>query len=102
MVVAIIAATIAATGNAIVTVVNGIYQRELEDRKAEQTRILEMIKTGDPDKAADNLQFLLEAGLITDPGRIANIRGFLAARKPGSGPALPSGFFVPPKGLKNN
>ena len=69
LVVAIMAATIAAGGNAIVAVVNGQLQRQLEDQKSEQSRILEMIKTGDADKAADNLEFLLDAGLITNQER---------------------------------
>ncbi|HEX6904314.1 MAG TPA: serine protease [Thermoanaerobaculia bacterium] len=89
LVVAIMAATLAGLGNAGVTVVNGILQRQLEDRKSEQIRILEMIKTGDPDKAAGNLEFLLNAGLISDPEVTPRIHKFLTSRKPGSGPALP-------------
>lgn len=96
LIVAIMAATLAGLGNAGVTVVNGILQRQLEDQKSEQTRILEMIKTGDPDKAAGNLEFLLSAGLISDPEVTSRIRKFLTEREPGSGPALPpqsaSGF----------
>src|SRR5712692_215741 len=68
LVVAILAATAAAAGNAVVVVVNGRLQCDLESQKSEQTRILEMIRTGDPDKAADNLEFLLKTGLIDDPG----------------------------------
>jgi len=95
LVVAILAATAAAVGNAVVTVVNGHLQRDLESQKSEQTRILEMIKTGDPDKAAANLEFLLKTGLIDDPGRAKSIEHFLANRAPGNGPALPtaSGSF---------
>src|SRR5712692_5998779 len=54
-----------------------------------------MIRTGDPDKAADNLEFLLKTGLIDDPGRAQKIQRFLANRVPGNGPALPtaSGSF---------
>ena len=29
--------------------------------------MLEMIKTGDADKAAENLRFLVDTGLISDP-----------------------------------
>jgi V8-like Glu-specific endopeptidase len=90
LVVAIIAATLAAVGNAVVSVVNGNLQRRLENEKSEQTRILEMIKTGDPDKAATNLEFLLEAGLISDSELQAKLREFLTQRKPGSGPTLPT------------
>jgi hypothetical protein len=97
LVIAILAATIAALGNAAVTVVNGILQRTLEDDKSEQARILEMIKTGDADKAASNLDFLLKAGLIDDKKRRNRLTTFLAERKPGSGPTLPtqSGIIVP-------
>src|SRR5947209_4746615 len=78
LVIAILAATIAALGNAAVTVVNGILQRTLEDDKSEQARILEMIKTGDADKAASNLDFLLKAGLIDDKKRRSRLTTFLA------------------------
>jgi V8-like Glu-specific endopeptidase len=90
LVVAIIAATMAAVGNAVVSIVNGNLQRQLENQKSEQTRILEMIKTNNPDKAAENLGFLLEAGLISDPEQQTKLKQFLATRKPGTGPSLPS------------
>jgi hypothetical protein len=95
LVVAILAATAAAAGNAVVAVVNGRLERDLESERSEQTRILEMIKTGDPDKAADNLDFLLKAGLIEDAGQAQRIQHFLNSRAPGSGPSLPtaSGTF---------
>ena len=99
--VAVLAAALAATGNAVVALVNGNNQRDLEDRKAnaeiaveeskaESSRILEMIKTGDPDSAADNLQFLLESGLIADETRREKLAGYLANRGAGTGPALPA------------
>jgi hypothetical protein len=53
-----------------------------------------MIKTGSADKAAENLAFLVQAGLIESPTRLSAIRGFLETRQPGSGPTLPSGFPV--------
>jgi N-acetyl-anhydromuramyl-L-alanine amidase AmpD len=90
LVVAIMAAAIAALGNTIVTMTNGKFQRELEDQKSEQSRILEMIKTGDPEKAAENLQFLLDSGLISQPDLVTRLSNFLKNRKPGSGPTLPS------------
>ena len=37
----------------------------MENLKAESNRIVEAIKTDNPDTAATNLQFLLDAGLIT-------------------------------------
>lgn len=90
LVVAIMAGSIAVLGNALLTMTNGKLQRDLEDQKSEQTRILEMIKTGDPDKAAENLKFLLDAGLISKAETIEKLGTFLKKRKPGSGPTLPS------------
>ena len=49
-----------------------------------------MIKTGEPDKAASNLQFLIDTGLITEKARVQHIQSYLAQRKPGTGPFLPS------------
>jgi GH24 family phage-related lysozyme (muramidase) len=92
LVVAILAAAVAATGNAFVAYLNGASQTKLERQKSEQARILEMIKTGSPDKAAENLRFLVDAGLIRDAGIRRDLTTFLDKRKPGSGPALPSGF----------
>src|SRR5919109_1301393 len=100
LIVAILAATAAAAGNAVIAIVNGRLQRELENNKrtaeialegskAESTRILEMIKTGDPEHAASNLQFLVQAGLISDQALLSRVKAFLEQRRPGSGPALP-------------
>jgi hypothetical protein len=100
LVLAVLAAAIAALGNAAAIWLTGRSQHDLETAKAEQarvleegkaeaTRILEMIKTGDPEKAADNLKFLLDAGLISDADRRKNIQNFLADRPAGKGPALP-------------
>jgi V8-like Glu-specific endopeptidase len=90
LVVAILAAAVAAAGNAMVALVNGQQTRRVEEVRAEASRILEMIKTGDPDTAAENLRFLAESGLISDPERREAIQTFLAARSPGQGPALPT------------
>lgn len=85
---ALIAATLAALGNALVSATNSANQVKLEDRKAEQNRVLEMLKTGDPDKAAVNLEFLLSTGLVTDERTVSALREFLDDRKPGQGPTL--------------
>lgn len=90
LVVGIFAAAIAAAGNAWISYSNANSLRDLEALKAEQTRLLEMIKTGDPDKAAENLRFLINAGLIGDSSLRKSVVEFLATRKPGSGPVLPS------------
>jgi hypothetical protein len=52
-------------------------------------RILEAIRTRDPDKAAENLDFLVKIGLIVDPTRRANLERFLKERTRGQGPTLP-------------
>ncbi len=94
LVVAILAATVAAAGSAAVTVINGILQRRIESQKSESARILQMIKTGDPDKGAGNLRFLLEAGLVDDPERVERLGAYLAKRTPGTGAVLPAGLTV--------
>lgn len=90
LVVAIFAAAVAAVGNAGVAYLNGSQQLAVENGKAESARILEMIRTGDSDAAAHNLDFLLKAGLITDPDRMERVAAFLKTRPAGTGPALPS------------
>src|ERR1700686_3738268 len=76
IVLAVLAAALAGLGNAAATWLNGIEQRKLETERAEQAkimeetkaeaaRILEVIKTGDADKAATNLKFLADMGLIS-------------------------------------
>src|SRR5262245_51656519 len=67
--VAILAAAAAAVGNAVVAIINGTQQVSVENSKAESARILEMIKTGNPETAAGNLDFLLKSGLIADSDR---------------------------------
>ena len=95
--VAILAAAVAGFSSAAVAVINGHLQREIEKNKSieslrieesrsEAVRILEMIKTGEPDKAASNLQFLIDTGLITEKARVQHIQSYLAQRKPGTGP----------------
>lgn len=65
--------------------------RDLETTRAEAARVLEMIKTNnDPDRAANNLKFLLDAGLISDQNTQKSIAIFLSQRQPGQGPSLPA------------
>ncbi len=112
LVLAIFAAAAAAVGNAGVTLISGYQQRQLEERqaadtqnlnstqsrntlqleqsKAESARILEVVKTNDPDKAAANLKFLIEIGLITDANISGPIKAYLDRRQPGEGISLPS------------
>jgi hypothetical protein len=103
IVLAVLAAALAGLGNAAATWLNGIEQRKLESERAEQARsmeetkaeaarILEVIKTGDADKAAANLKFLADMGLISDVDRLQHIQTFLGQRSAGGGPALPAGL----------
>jgi hypothetical protein len=68
-----------------------VEQARLEEQKSHAAVLLEAIKTGDPDKAAENLKFLIRSKLISDPG--GNIRDYLAERKAGDGAILP----IPPR-----
>ena len=90
LIVAILAASIAAISSTAVALVNGICSRQVDRQRSEEERILEMIKTGNADKAAENLRFLLSAGLITDPSTRSSLETFLNKRKAGSGPVLPT------------
>jgi hypothetical protein len=102
VILAVLAAGLAGIGNATVTWLNAFEQRKLEadkaiqakimeETKAEAARIFEVIKTGDADKAATNLKFLVDTGLITNSGRIEKIHAFLEQRPEGRGPTLPVG-----------
>jgi hypothetical protein len=95
LVLAVLAAAIAGFGNAAAIWLNGRQARDLEETKAEAARILEVIRTDNPDKAATNLKFLVDAGLISDDARRASIRTFLASRGAGQGPVLPGWTWNP-------
>ena len=87
---AICAAIVTATASIYVASDNSKRQHELELVKAEQGRILEAIRTGNPDRAAENLKFMLEVGLIGTPEIAEKLRLALSTRTPGTGPSLPS------------
>lgn len=100
LLVAVIAAASAVAGNALVAWINGEKQREVEERRhaeamrlqlvrSQHERILEIIRTGNVEKAAENLKFAVEVGLITEHTIRSGIEKFLANRKGGAGPALP-------------
>jgi hypothetical protein len=101
LVIGILTVAIAGILNLLLAYENGRLQRQADDQKAAAIRnleeaksdnemILQMIKTGDIDKAVANLKFLISARLIRDPDRVKNIQTFLADRTPGSGPVLPA------------
>jgi len=68
---------------------NNMSQLELEHRKAENTLVLEMIRT-DQESAKKNLQFLVDTGLLSDKSRVDSISAYLNKIKgqPGEGPSL--------------
>jgi hypothetical protein len=120
LVIAVFAAAAAALGNAGVTLISGYQQRtleetqaadtrvlnlnqsiatlQLEQSKAESARILEVVKTSDPDKAAVNLKFLIDTGLIADQNIRRQIESYLDKRAPGKGFSLPSSGSIGPAG----
>lgn len=101
LVVAVLAAALGAFSNAGITFYNAKVSRDsarvefdrasqLAAAEAENARILEMIKIGDPDQVQRNLQFLVEANLVTDADTVASIEAYYAGRAPGTGPGASS------------
>jgi uncharacterized protein (TIGR02594 family) len=88
LILGVIGGIVALLGNGLVAWLNGTLNRGLEDRKAAYSRVLEMLKVGDPDLAAENLQMLLDSGLYTDED--GKLTKYLANRTPGSGGFLPA------------
>jgi len=95
LVIAVIAAALAATRNAVIAWMNGQSQMtvertkndkefKIEEEKAEAARILEAIRTT-PDQAAKNLRLLLDAGLISSRTRHEGIDHYLRTRPGGQG-----------------
>ena len=64
--IAIWTTAIAALGNGVVSWFNGRQMYALEQEKAQSAVILEVVKTNSPDKAAGNLAFLVEIGVISE------------------------------------
>jgi hypothetical protein len=79
---------LALLSNVAVTLINAQESRTLEAMKAEHARILAAIQSPSPNQNAENLSFLLESGLVSNPETAAKIRSFLLQRKPNTGPAL--------------
>jgi hypothetical protein len=101
LVLAIAGAALAAVGNIVATYYTGVQQRDTEavKHRAEQERerersesqlILEVIRTANPDKAAENLAFLVRTSLINDRVRREAISKYVDARPAGTGVTLPT------------
>src|SRR6202035_740516 len=101
LVLAVAGAALAAVGNIVATFYTGVQQRALEGIKntaevqrehenAESQLILEVIKTANPDKAAENLQFLVDTSLISNSQRRDAIKNYVTSRAAGTGVVLPA------------
>jgi len=97
--VAVLAGMVGLLGNAFVAFLNSSHERELERQKSEAALILQALKTDNPDKAAKNLEFLVDTGLITN--QETSIRQYLANREKGQGASLPSGAVVAQESVGN-
>jgi hypothetical protein len=95
LVLSIVAATIAAAGNAYISWLNGSNQlavestrnaalREIEQEKAEAERILEATKSSSPGDAEEKLKFLIAVGLIANPNRQAALEAYLTSEARGT------------------
>ena len=108
LVVAIFAAALGAFGNAVTVYYNSYLDRQaaatehdrsiaLSEAGAENDRILEMIKIGDPEQVQRNLEFLIETELVKDPHKVESIVGYYKNRVPGTDPGasepLPAAEF---------
>jgi thiol-disulfide isomerase/thioredoxin len=72
--VAILAGLVALSGNAVVALIQGRANRDLERKKFEAQLISKAVDVDDQELAARNLAFLLKAGLVEDEGgRIASL-----------------------------
>jgi hypothetical protein len=85
--IAILAAAVAGLANAALELQKSKDSLALEEHRSEADRILEVIKVGDPDKAANNLQFLIDIGLLS-PETSRRMTDYLRARQPGKGPVI--------------
>ncbi|QPF81861.1 hypothetical protein IC762_18840 [Bradyrhizobium genosp. L] len=74
--------------------VNADSQRRLEILKTESSLIMDAVRTDNPDQAAVNLKFLIDAGLVSQSA--PDLARYLDSRMPGSGKTLPRPPASPP------
>lgn len=74
---------------AVPAYINSQNQQILQQATFEANLITESVKTGDPDQAAVNLAFLIDAGLLSSRTE-ERIAEYLNNRLPGTGRALPA------------
>lgn len=86
LVISVLAAAVGAFSNAIVTYFDSLQARQLATANAENDRILEMIAVAEPAQVEENLQFLIDTGLISDDSIIESMERYYGSRDPGTGP----------------
>jgi hypothetical protein len=100
LVIAVLSAAVAGIGNVAATLYSSQQQREADERKAAEARtlesekaeaslILEVVKTQTPEKAADNLKFLVDTKLIINKSRREDISAYIKSRREGQGVNIP-------------
>jgi hypothetical protein len=73
---------------AVPTYLNSLNQQALQKAAFEAQLITDSVRTGNPDQAAQNLEFLVQSGLLS--GETATrVASYLQTRQPGTGRALP-------------
>lgn len=65
IVLSIVAAAVAGFLNVGATVVKGFSDNSIEQRRSDNSLILEMIRGPSPEQSAENLKFIVDAGLIS-------------------------------------
>lgn len=93
---------IAALGNGVVSWFNGQQMHRLESEKAQSAVILEVVKTNSPDKAANNLAFLVEIGVISQEQAGERLRNYLKTRVVGQGPSISQSNDTTPNNLSGD
>ncbi len=63
--------------------------QKLERLKYDSSLLLDAARTGDPDRAAENIAFLVDAGLLSDHNLESRLSAYLLNRVPHHGKALP-------------
>ena len=100
--IAVWTAAIAAIGNGVVSWFNGQQMHRLESTKAQSAVILEVVKTNSPDKAANNLAFLVEIGVISQEQAGERLRNYLKTRVAGQGPSITQTSDATPNSLSSD
>jgi hypothetical protein len=94
----VVAAFLGVLGTLVASIVQGRNNTVLERQKAESGLIAKLLETGDAQKAAENISFLIDAGIITEYDRKRLLRAIkqhnpvLPSQGPETFEPTPSGF----------